>query len=119
MDLIYKIYSVWLYPNDTLFKDVCLFYTSKDNQYYIKNKPFLVKDFLALEENTKTKGYEIKYKIYDLYWNETKSGINILDWNYVWVFDKDDSPKSILRIFEYKEQRIESIRNLNLIKLGI
>lgn len=120
MDLVYQIYGVWLYPNDPLFMDDCVFDPSDQNQYYQKNQTILVKDFLKLKVCDEPTGYNPNYRVYDLFWNETKSGINLLDWKYVWVFpESSPDQKSILRINEYQEQRIQSIRDLKLKELGI
>lgn len=57
-----------------------------------------------------------RYKAYDIYWNETKSGINLFEWKRAQVWNKNH-PSTVwtMRIDEYKENRIREIRN-NLIE---
>ena len=57
-----------------------------------------------------------RYKAYDIYWNETKSGVNLFLWRRAEVWNKNH-PSTVwtMRIDEHEENRIKEIRN-NLIE---
>ena len=162
MDLIYKIYSVWL-NKDQLKHDYCFFYngcnkSSYNNsnapydmfgssdicaskkiynmahelqQGFITNDFFLskseelmlkaaknsnvlmikLKDFIELVP-TDTIAVEFKnyYRVYDIYWNETKSGINPHEYNFLGMWNIGNSSYSMYGINEYKEERQKAFK---------
>lgn len=152
MDLIYKIYSVWLYPNDPLLnlredhyflltKNFTKVYNSFGYSHYLSysdeikaiikgnfsfntsgsngiiNKRLVkTKDFLTLKV-LNDREYDSNYMIYNLYWNETKSGINIFDFNHAISFapkNGEFNTYSDLRIFEHAHEREIEKRDLLL-----
>jgi hypothetical protein len=185
MDLIYKIYSVYLYDNQ-LNHDYVFFYNRKksfngelnrDAPYYMfgysdmcantqifrmdKNDPNLkeksvelmlkaaqtegvtmikASDFITLvpcgegrvsyggafspddkvELEGKYKGLKKSvYTPYDILWNETKSGINIHDFEVMGVWNVGKSSYSSYRIWEEKAEREKTIRDNKLLHLGL
>ena len=185
MDLIYKIYSVWLYDNQ-LDHDFIILYNRKMNYtkklcwdipydysdslneiFKLKSDPnlesksieiiklaeiksnrtmisslkkesLLVKndEFLSLIpcgesrisysgigdgdpiKEGKYKGlYKKVYTPYDIYWNETKSGINIQDWEVAGIWNVGSSFYSSYRIWEEKSERKKEILNNKLNQL--
>lgn len=154
MDLVYKIYSVWLY-DDGLKHDYMFFYDKSvyDSSIpyemfgnsdwcashriynmahevqsgFLKQETFLYEsekimlnaasnsgmmmikasDFLELVK-TDIKAEHITHKdysVYDIYWNETKSGINPHLWQLGGVWNIGQSTYSTYRIYEYIEER--------------
>ena len=143
MDLIYKIYSVFLYDNQLNHDYLILYNTYTDwtnqrswdigydfsnafNKIYnldkssssfnndsireIKNaarrsNKLLIKNegFLTL---TKVRGtYLPNYNAYDIYWNETKSNINIHEYEVAAIWNVGNSSYSSYRIWEEKIER--------------
>ncbi len=80
------------------------------NKLLVKNEGFLtlVKGRGTLLHN---------YNAYDIYWNETKSNINIHTYDVVAIWNAGDSSYSSYRICEEKNERERIIRNnkLNLL----
>ncbi len=59
-----------------------------------------------------------KYKAYDIYWNETKSGINLFKWKRASVWSqKYPSQVWTMRLDEYKNNRIKEYRDNILNKI--
>lgn len=155
MDLIYKIYSVYLYDNQLNHEYFILNKRSKGftgelkwdlpygfsgsspygalNIIYnmkgddkkeksieimretsIQNKlPFIKNDgFLTLVKTGKS--HIDNYNTYDIYWNETKSGINLHDWEVLNVWTPGTSSYSCYRIWEEKTERESQIRDYKL-----
>lgn len=159
MDIIYKIYSVYLYDNQlnhdylllynrvksftgdlnsdlpymfsgmhkfgALYNINCLKKDEDINKISIeimsetakKEKiPFIcVKDFLTIKKIKET--HNPKYSIYEIYWNETKSGINIHDFELAAVWNPGQSSYSTYRIYEEKENRDLVMRDHKLKKI--
>ena len=58
--------------------------------------------------------YKQVYTPYDIFWNETKSGINIFDFDVAGIWNLGSSQYSSYRIWEFKEERKKSLRDFNL-----
>lgn len=70
------------------------------------------KDFITLK---KTRGSHLdNYNGYDVYWNETKSGINIHEWEVAGVWNAGNSSYSTIRLWETKDIRESLIRDRKL-----
>lgn len=160
MDLVYKIYSVYLYDNQ-LNHDYIILYNRRSgfsgelnwnmpydydyalgkifdlrsnlhlcklSQEELRSKSIslmesadkkniesvLIKnnDFLTIE---KTRGTHLpNYNGYNIFWNETKSGINIHDWEVAGIWNVGSSTYSIYRIWENKSERKRVILNNKL-----
>lgn len=54
------------------------------------------------------------YNIYDIFWNETLSGINITDYNFCSIYRSGMSTYSTYRIHEEKDNRQTELRNNKL-----
>lgn len=150
MDLIYKIYSVYLYDNQLnhdylildnrrnsyhgLTWDLPYDFTGQSSYgalYKIYNKqisdpvelmrktsernglPFIKNDnFLTIN---KIEGTHLpNYNAYEIYWNETKSGINITEWEVLHTWNHNSSSYTSYRIWEERGEREKSIRDYNL-----
>jgi hypothetical protein len=149
MDLIYKIYSVYLYGNQVDHDYLILNNRSKSftgevkwdlpyehsialQEIHLGNHlsddspvklmenaskrmriPFIKNDgFLSL---VKTQGTHLpNYNVYEIYWNETKSGINIHDYEVCHVWNKGQSQYSSYRIWEEKSERDKQLRENKL-----
>lgn len=74
---------------------------------FIENKGFvkLVKCFGTHLPN---------YNAYDLYWNESASGVNIHNWDYCSVWKAESSQCSVYRTHEYKSERLSYNRYLSI-----
>jgi len=73
------------------------------------------KEFITLE---KTRGSHLpNYNGYNIYWNETKSGINLHEFEVAGVWNKGASSYSSYRIWENKCEREKSIRDNKLEEL--
>lgn len=59
------------------------------------------------------------YTPYNILWNETKSGINVFDWEIAGVWNPGQSFYSKIRLFESKDERESTIRDNKLKKIGI
>lgn len=59
------------------------------------------------------------YTPYDILWNETKSGINIHEYDVAGIWNIGSSSYSAYRIWEYKKEREIAIRDYKIKKLGI
>lgn len=142
MELIYKIYGVYLYDNQLDHEWLILhnkygFSSTSDLGYdfdwalkkiynlpkgekkaksiqliskalsgekdrlFIKNDGFLT--IKKVEETYNT--YNPKYSVYDIYWNETKSGINITEYDYCSIYKSGESSTSCYRILEERKHR--------------
>lgn len=157
MDLIYKIYSVYLYDTQLEHEWLILhnkykssFFLHSDESTLgfsfgqalneIHNLPKkkkgksidIIKDvmknekdkllirndgFLTIDKIENTR--DPKYSIYDIYWNETKSGINITEYDYCSIYNKPSptcagTSTSCYRIFEEKRNRLIAMRGFNL-----
>lgn len=80
-------------------------YLKKSGLSLIKNDEFL----------TSVKGRKThlsNYNAYDILWNETKSGINLFDYDLCAVWKKGSSQYSVYRVNEYVECRRDSILKL-------
>jgi hypothetical protein len=157
MDLVYKIYSVYLYDNQ-LSHEYVFFYNrsksfigdvnwdapydmfgsstfcantiiynldKKDPQFKQKSieimldaakstKTLFIKasDFISLEKLKPT--HLPNYNIYDILWNETKSGINPHEYEVMGIWNPGSSQYSSYRIWEEKEERLKAIRDNQL-----
>lgn len=157
MDLVYKIYSVYLYDNQLDHNYFILYNRSKrfGSNELTTNFPYRLSS--ALEDiykkrqtcvdieahklesidilkniigNTspiiETKNYLTlvkrdsthlsNYNIYDIYWNETKSGINLHEYEVVAIWNPGNTSCSAYRIYEGKENKDIAIRNNKLKK---
>lgn len=161
MDLIYKIYSVYLYDNQLDHDFLILNNRSKRYQgvtwdlpydfsgmsstgalgqiYNMKGKnrkeesisvmrevsednslPFIKNDgFLTLVKTKVLSDFEggmkdSRYNIYDIFWNETKSGINIHEFEVLHIWSPGESSYSSYRIWEEKHEREIQIRDFKL-----
>jgi|ERR1035437_5744965 hypothetical protein len=161
MDLIYKIYSVYLYDNQ-LNHDYLILY----NRYYDyrgltwdlsyefsdvfekiysvtfmnenikvshididstgmmknvcckKGLPFIKNDgFLTLVKNGTT--HLTNYNIYDIYWNETKSGVNIHQYDVCAAWNVNKSTYSPYRIWEEKDERAKALRDIKISEIFV
>jgi hypothetical protein len=61
--------------------------------------------------------YKQIYTPYDIIWNETKSGINIFDFEVAGIWNLGSSQYSLYRIWEFKEERKNELRILNVNKV--
>jgi hypothetical protein len=143
-DLIYQIYSLWLYPNqlnhDYVFlhnhdlywlfsngehsanhKIYKLHNSSNLNDKEIKERSiFIMKEsadksgvlmikstnFITVKPNEEYIFLSNKhYKVYDIYWNETKSGINPHDYKQFSNWNIGNTTYSSYRIEDFKEKR--------------
>ena len=70
-----------------------------------------LKDFIELVP-TDTIAVEFKndYRVYDIYWNETKSGINPHEYNFLGMWNIGNSSYSMYGINEYKEERQKAFK---------
>jgi hypothetical protein len=139
-DLKYIINSVYLYDNQLKF-DYLFLHDKMDGLPYRLNqklneiyqdpewkvKKLCEKKALELLQIFDVKGIKIndyielvkvgdtnidRYKAYHIYWNETKSGINLFKWKRAEVWcQKHPSQVWTMRLDEYKENRIKEIRN--------
>jgi len=139
-DLIYKINSVWLYPNQ-LNHDYVLLHNEGDLYWLFGNTAhsantkilnlkntnlkeseineksvFLMKeaadrsnvkmvkstDFIIAKPNEESNSH---YKVYDIYWNETKSGINPFEYKKFSVWNEGETSYSSYGIKYFKEER--------------
>jgi len=121
-DIIYDIYSVYLYDNQlssdfailsnenelnsyrlSLVRDKNSFNINSDSiKKYYDNVIDNINEILT---NEKIKEVREQYSIYNIFWNETKSGINLCDWKFIHLFYK--GIYSTYRINEYiKENNI-------------
>jgi hypothetical protein len=88
------------------------FFLSKSEELMLKaakNSNVLMiklKDFIEL---VPTDNSNHDYRVYDIYWNETKSGINPHEYNFLGMWNIGDSSYSIYRINEYKEERQKAL----------
>jgi hypothetical protein len=117
VDLIYQIYSVWLYPNDPIFHRPNVIFLSNEEKYHLLNlrdKLYLPSRFITFEVIEKAGGYNPTYQAFHLYWNETQSGINLLEWKYLWYAKNANSEYHCWRIHEHQDQRLIAIRDLKL-----
>lgn len=134
MDLVYKIYGVYLY-DDQVYHEWLIFHKKPELGYWfskaldkIYNLPkenknlksieiikkvlsdekdtFLIKNdnFLTTELVSKV-AHNPRYNIYDIYWNETKSGLNATEYNYLSTYREGDSATSCYRIHEEHHNR--------------
>jgi hypothetical protein len=155
MDLIYKIYSVFLYDHQLNHDYLILYntYTNWANQISwdigyefsntfnkiynldkssssfnedsireIKNAARMSNKLLVKNEGflTLVKGRGTllhNYNAYDIYWNETKSNININEYEVDAIWNVGNDSCSVYRICEEKDERERIIRNnkLNLL----
>lgn len=130
MEMIYKLYSVWLYENQ-LSHDYVLFYNTPphnlsialDEIFNLRNLSVkdankksleimlsyipLIKssDFIEVIPTGIPPSYNLRYNTYDIYWNETKSGINPHEYQNMLKWNIGHSQYSTYRINEYKEER--------------
>jgi len=143
-DLIYQIYSLWLYPNqlnhDYVFlhnhdlywlfgnsehaANTKIYYLyNNGNLYYeeIKERSILLMkeaadksgvlmikstDFITAKPNEEHISYSNEhYKVYDIYWNETKSGINPHEYKKFSNWNIGKTTYSSYRIEDFKEKR--------------
>ena len=144
MEFIYKIYSVLLYDNQLNHDYIILnnneskygnlsyglkmaldkIYSKsgdpielircaceKENMPFIKNN-----DILTIKQVSVT--HLPNYNGYDIYWNESKSGINPLDYKTMIIWNSGNSSVSEYRIQEYKEFRDKELRKYKLFKLS-
>ena len=158
MDLIYKIYGVWLYDNQLEHEFLILNnrttgylgqvnwdlpYTFSGTSSYgalykiynlpddkdkksksiqiMKDEsereglPFIKNDgFLTLVKTGTPPAHNPRYCTYDIYWNETKSGINIHDYEVLHIWHAGDSSYSSYRIWEEKAERESQLRDYKL-----
>lgn len=61
--------------------------------------------------------YKQVYTPYDIYWNETKSGINIHDWEVAGIWNVGNSFYTSYRIWEEKSERKKVILDNKLSQL--
>ncbi len=141
MDLIYKIYSVYLYDNQ-LDHDYFILYNRRNSYSGLNwDLPFseVFKEIYTLEESQKKSQSVIlmkeacekegilmvkttdfitlkkigsgnaRYEAYDIFWNETKSGINIHEFEVAAKWSEGASQYSTYRILEAKAYRREEI----------
>ena len=84
---------------------------------YEKDKMFIKNDGFLIVKKVKDT-HNPRYSIYDIYWNETKSGVNIMEYDYCSPYTPGGTSTSCYRIFEKRENRIGPwktwIRNNNL-----
>jgi hypothetical protein len=73
----------------------------------IKNNEFLIINVVG-------NSYKGNYNVYDIYWNETKSGINIHEYDFIAIWKPGRSDYTTYRIDEYKKEREIQLRNLKL-----
>jgi len=52
------------------------------------------------------------YNVYNLYWDENASGVNIHNWDYCSPWKAGSSQCSVYRIHEYKSERLSYSRDL-------
>lgn len=148
MDLIYKIYSVWLYDHQMEYDYFILdnnehipnwlslafnmvydipkkdrksksgYIIEKSHYTHINNNTNLVKNniFITQECIIKSKNND-NYKAYDIFWNETKSGIDITEYKYCHTYRNGDTSMSTWRIFEHHGERVSKIRDMQLVEL--
>jgi len=152
MDLIYKIYSVFLYDHQ-LNHDYLILYNYGDYDLqrglgydigYSLNKihnldkysPSFNDESIIEMQNAAIRGNKMfvkndgfltlvkggtsprpRYNIYDVYWNETKSNINIHEYEVAAIWNVGKDSCSVYRIWEEKDERERIIRNnkLNLL----
>lgn len=145
-DLKYIITSVLLYDNSLNMDYIFLHNKTDGLPYYLNEKlkeiyqdpewklknlreekvqellkindvvPVKVNDCIEL---VKTRGTHMDhYNGYDIYWNETKSGINPFQWIRAEVWNKNyPSQVWTMRLDEYKENRIKEYRNILISQL--
>lgn len=164
MDLVYKIYSVYLYDNQ-LDHDFIILYNRTKNYYNGElswDAPYHYSDSLkeiynlteserdiksislmrlAEVRSNRTMVNELKknsilvrnngfltiqkifgthlpnYNAYDIFWNETKSGINIHDWEVAGIWNIGKPHYSSYRIWEEKSERDKVILDSKLNQL--
>lgn len=132
MDLIYKINSVWLYDNqiyhsylflhdDSNTFNYCFSRTINKNPDNILSALANYNNVLVVKANefitlSPVEGLNARdnYKPYDIYWNETKSGINLHQFEMAAVWNKGQTTYIDYRIHEYKNERQKEIRNLKI-----
>ena len=105
-----KIHSMCLDPNPDI-KNIEQRSISFMNEACIKNNLLFIKNdgFLTIE---KFEGTHLpNYNAYNIYWNETKSGINIFDYEIAHHWNIGKSSCSSYRIYEYKMEREKQIRD--------
>lgn len=70
-----------------------------------------VDDFLIVEPTDRCGLDNMKdYRVYNICWNETKSGINPFKWRYVGVWNVGSSSHSTYRIKDKKEEREKAFK---------
>ena len=82
----------------------------RGNKMFVKNDGFLT----LVKGGTSPRP---RYNIYDVYWNETKSNINIHEYEVAAIWNVGKDSCSVYRIWEEKDERERIIRNnkLNLL----
>ena len=70
-------------------------------------------DFITLKK-IEDKNPNTRYSIYEIYWNETKSGINPHEYEVMGIWSTGRSEYSSYRIWEEKEERISPSRENQL-----
>ena len=156
-DLIYKMYSVYLYDDQLNHDFVILYNRTKsftgdevcDIPHYfsdamqiiyekcyrshqsIRQMEFAYNRCLGLYKTLflnakkyitfeKVKSTHLpKYNAYNIFWNETKSGVNIHDFEVAAIWNTGGSTYSPYRILEFKHERDRQIRENKLIELGV
>lgn len=58
--------------------------------------------------------YKQVYTPYNIMWNETKSGINIFDFDVAGIWNLGSSQYSTYRLWEFIEERKKALRDFNL-----
>lgn len=174
MDIIYKIYSVYLYDNQLNHDYIILYnrnksyfrkeltwdipykYSQAMNEIYklknLKDRKDFYNSEVSEDEQLKLKLESIQlitksssncdnsllikndgfltikktgtthlphYNTYDIYWNETKSGINIHEWEVAGIWNIGNSHYSSYRIWEEKDVRESTIRDMKLNQLFV
>jgi hypothetical protein len=157
MDLIYKIYSAYLYDGQITSDFFILYNKSKsfiggnsldigynvnsslgeiykiENSKGVINLKFesinLIKEGCKRDNSpliecldyvtyVKIGGTHLpNYNAYEIYWNETKSGVNIFDYDLVGTWKIGSSTYTTYRIFEEKNNRIQPYRDYTLNKI--
>lgn len=75
-------------------------------------KLYLIRLLISLEKVKPT--HLPNYNVYDIFWNETKSGINPHEYEVMGIWNPGSYQYSTYRIWGEKEERLKTIRDNQL-----
>jgi hypothetical protein len=113
-NVLNMIFSDKSYRNNSLVHMQNAYEKCKNDTLFIKNNNYL--NFVKNNSRYTDNNLIIKegHSFYDIYWNETKSGINVFNYEVIASWNLGSSNYSSFKIWEYKTERSKALRDYNL-----